>query len=314
MAKQWLREIRLKVGSNSQEIDVSQMRIKFVVRHWELQTPAHSDIIIYNLSDETANRIKKEFTTVSLEAGYRENFGLIFRGEVKQIRKGRENPVDTYLAILAANADRAYNYAVVNKTLAAGHTFRDQVETCIQAMKPYGVQVGHIADLGSQKMPRAASLFGMARDVLRRVCFATNMSWSIQNDRLQIVPNREAAPGEAIVLNSRTGMIGLPVQTIDGILVRCLLNPQIVPGKRVKIDQASVQEARFNPSFTAEVHNAMIPSTADDGLYKVLAVDHIGDTRGQPWYSDLTCIRADGQGPLPLGLAQRGIALDPEQS
>jgi hypothetical protein len=45
--------------------------------------------------------------------------------------------------------------------------------------------------------------------------------------------------------------------------------------------------------------------------YKVLIVNHVGDTRGGPWYSDLTCIRADGQGPMPLGLAARGIVVNP---
>ena len=57
----------------------------------------------------------------------------------------------------------------------------------------------------------------------------------------------------------------------------------------------------------------MIPSLADDGLYRVLVADLIGDTEGNIYYTDATCIRADGQGPQPIRLVQQGIDLDPGQ-
>ncbi len=117
-------------------------------------------------------------------------------------------------------------------------------------------------------------------------------------------------PGTGFVLNSRTGMIGMPIQTIDGIQVTCLLNPKIVPGSRIQIDQASVQQAKFDPSYTGVVNNSMIPATADDGFYKVLMVNHTGDTRGTPWYTNCLCLRADGKGPIPLNLVQKGINVD----
>ncbi|HWJ73968.1 MAG TPA: hypothetical protein VNX29_12445 [Kaistia sp.] len=36
---------------------------------------------------------------------------------------------------------------------------------------------------------------------------------------------------------------------------------------------------------------------ATDDLYKVLAVDHAGDTRGNPYYTHVVCVRIDGEGP-----------------
>ena len=56
----------------------------------------------------------------------------------------------------------------------------------------------------------------------------------------------------------------------------------------------------------------MIPTIAEDGFYKVLYVSHQGDTRGTPWYSTMLCIRADGQGPIPLNLVPKGISVDPQ--
>ncbi|MDQ0437947.1 hypothetical protein QO014_002339 [Kaistia dalseonensis] len=292
-------------------MDLSALRIRFQVRQGDLQTPNWAEITVTNPSPNTIAKAKKEYTKVALQAGYAENFGTIFEGEVRQIRSGRENPTDTYLTILATDGGKAHNYAVVNKTLAAGNTFRQQVDACLEPMKAMGVKVGYIADLGSAKMPRGTVLFGMARDCLRNIAQSTNTSWSIQNGTFQMIKNGSYAPGDAIVVNSRTGMIGLPTQTIDGIEVMMLLNPMVQPGRRIKIDQASIQQAALSPAYTAEVANSMIPSTADDGVYRVLVVDHAGDTRGNPYYTTVICIRADGQGVAPIGLASRGIVLDP---
>lgn len=312
MTRQWIRKVRLTIGESGEIVDVSSLRIRFKIEQNDIQRPNAAEIFVTNPKVETAKRfIKKEGVTVSLEAGYEEGHGLIFKGNVIQARYGRENPVETYLALVATSGDRAYNFSTVSKTLAAGATFKDQVDVALAAMKPYGITAGHITDLGSNKAPRALTLFGMARDLLRDVAFSTGTSWSIQNQKLQILKNNETLPGDAFVVNSRTGMIGLPVQTIGGIIVRMLLNPKIVPGSRIKLDQGSVQEAALSPNFTAEVQNSLIPTIAEDGFYKVLVSEHHGDTHGNPWYTECICTRADGQGPQPLGLANRGIDLAP---
>ena len=311
MTRQWIREYSLTVEGAGSAIDASDLRIRFKVDQNTLQRPNSAEITITNLSNETADKIQKEGKLVTLSAGYEGASKLLFKGDIIQKRKGRENPVDTYLTILATSGDKAYNFAVVNKSLAAGHTFRDQVNAAFEPMKEHGITLGHIGDLGSKVMPRGRTMFGMARDFLRDIAFSTNTAWSIQNNKLQVLENQKTLPGQAVVLNSQTGMVGMPVQTINGIIVRCLLNPEIRPGTRIQINQSSIQTAAFSPNYTAEVQNSMLPSIAEDGFYKALVVDHVGDTRGNPWYTDIVCIRADGQGPIPLGLAGQGINIDP---
>ena len=310
MAEQWIRQVKLTVGDDSEELDLSALRIRFDVRQADIQTPGTADILVTNPSPQTAANARKEYTKVTLQAGYAGNVGTIFEGKVAQMRYGRENPTDTYLAILATDNGQAHNYAIVNKTLAAGHTFRDQIDVCLEALKPFGVTAGYIADLPSVTLPRGAAMFGMVRDKLRDICAATGTSWSVQQGKLNVIKSDSYQPGDAIVVNSQTGMVGMPVQTIDGIEVRMLLNPQVQPGRRIKINQADVQQAAFSPAYTGAVANAMIPSLADDGIYKVLVVSHSGDTRGNPYYTDVICIRADGQGPIPMNVSQIGLTLN----
>lgn len=295
MSDQYLRKCSLVVGSGKELIDLSTLRIKFKVTQWDIQTPNYTRIRVYNLKEETANKIQKEFTQVSLQAGYENgNYGLIFIGTVKQVKKGRENPVDTYLDILAADADTNYNFGVINTSLAAGSTVTDHVTAIAKAM---GLPIGYIGDLPQTKLPRGKVLYGMGRDLLRRTVQSSGASYSIQDGKLQVIPLTGYLPGEAVVLTERTGMIGMPEQTEDGITVTALLNPQIKCGTRIQLDNASIQRAAKDPSIQGDLAFAFLPSISADGFYRVLVNGYEGDTRGNDWYSNLVCLAVNDTVP-----------------
>lgn len=312
MTRQWLRECRISVDTGEEVIELSGLRTRFQVTQTRLQTPNAASITVSNVSIPTAKKfVKKEGQTVTLEVGYEEGTSILFKGQTIQARAGKESPVDAYLSFVAQSGDKAYNFAVVSKTLAAGSTFRDHVDVALEAMKPYGVTAGFIADLGSAKMPGPRTFFGMARDVLRETAFSTGTSWFIEDEKLVITKNNRPRPGDVIKINAETGMIGRPAQTYDGIIVRMLLNTRVRPDTRLEIDQSSIDEAAFSPDTLAVLSNSQFPSLADDGIYRVLVADHHGDTHGNAWYTEAICIRADGQGPQPIRLVQQGINIDP---
>lgn len=298
MTRQWIRQCRLYIGNGGEAVDLSSMRIRFNVERETSQTPERADITISNLSNATANKIQKEYDNVVLQAGYDGNFSTIFQGQIVQKRgPARESPVDTYFNILARAGQTAYSFAMVSKTLAAGHTFRDQVDACLEALKPYGVTAGKISDLGTAKMPRGRALFGMARHHLRAICQSVGASWWIEGGKLNILKNEDVMTGSAVVLNSSTGMIGMPVQTMDGVEVRCLLNPNLQLGGTVKIDEASIQKTKLTLTqpYAEDVQRTQLEGNiAADGLYQIRFLSHVGDTRGTEWYSDALCIPVSG--------------------
>lgn len=308
MTRQWLRKCVVKIGVGSDQFDTADLRVRFRVMLATSQRLHSADITITNLSQQSSNRIVKEGTTVSLEAGYEDGYGLIFKGQTIQRAAGRESPTDTYLRIMAQAGDQANNEAFISKTLAAGHTFRDQVDAVLAVLKPYGITAGQIADLGKQTMPGARVFFGAARDVLRDIAISTGSSWWFENDKLNIVKNDKALPGDAFVLNSSTGLIGRAQQQIDGIMARCLLNSRLKPGSLVKIDQSSIDLAPFGFNVSDQMKNEFMKEmVATDGFYKIIAMEHHGDTRGGAWYTDMVCERADGKGTVPLNVSQRNI-------
>ncbi|MEJ2896220.1 phage protein [Bordetella avium] len=296
MAIQWLRKSALALeNASGDQLDISELHFKFVISAADVQTPAAAQIRVYNLSDNTAQRIQKEFAKVTLRAGYEGNFGTIFSGDVKQIRRGKETSIDKYLDITAANGDMAYNFAVANFTLAAGWTAAELYNALLQELSLYGVTAGYAPPFPATVYPRATSFYGMVRDRLRELAEMVGCSWSIHDNRLYLIPISGYIPGDTVVLTSKTGLIGFPEQTINGIHVRCLLNPNIFIGRGIQINNGSVQEAQINVAYTAFNY---FPSIAQDGKYKALAVTHIGDTRGQSWYTDSICQAIDGTAPM----------------
>lgn len=307
---QYLRKATLIVGEKDGEegIDLSELRFRFRICQSDFERPNTADIRVYNLSREKIMALtsgKVEYNRVVLQAGYQNaDFGVIFDGTIKQFRIGRENQVDTYLDILAAHGDLPYNFAVINKTLAPGSTYLDRVNATCDAMQlKLDKRSADVMRATGGTLPRGKVMFSLGRVQMRHAVKSNNASWSIQNGKVVVTPIDGYREGEAVVLNSQTGMIGVPEQTEQGIMVRCLLNPKFEIGGLVKIDNASINQtiaqqsvkltagqSRYDSRISQEQYLANVES---DGYYRVFVVDYIGDTRGREWYADLTCLAVD---------------------
>lgn len=301
--KQFGRRIGLIVGASDvdifgvpseTDIDLSEMKIVFNVWNGDTETPDNTLIRVYNLAEKTVTQILKlpaQYGRVRLQAGYFDNdaYGPIFDGTIKQVRRGRENPTDTYLDILAAVNDQAYNFGLISASLEAPKTDPiSQINLMAQALKSQdvtGVSTSNVPV--GPVLPRGKVLFGLARASARSLARSVQSSWTVRNGKLTFVEFNTYKPGEAVVLNSQTGMIGIPTQTNNGIQVRCLLNPKIEIGGLIQINQKDIQAGLVSPGFTAVNNQAAIDN---DGFYKALVVEHKGDTRNNDWYTDITCL------------------------
>lgn len=290
MAQQFIRKVSLLIGSDAGDgLDLSELHLNFAVWSSTAQTLRHARIRVYNASDETVQRIQSEFTRVILQAGYDGNFGLIFSGTVGQYSRGRESATDTYLEIVAQDSDQAYNYAVINTTLAKGWKPDDYYKSLLNSFAPYGIDQGNKPDFSTSAAPRGKVCYGMARDYMRSFAAATGTRWYFKDGLMHVIPLNGYLPDEAVVLRSDTGMIGIPVQTLDGVVVRCLMNSNIITGGRVKIDNASITQTKVVAPQTTNVDDYFIPSLSNDGVYVVYSLTHAGDTRGNAWETQMVC-------------------------
>lgn len=301
--EQYKRKASLIVGDGSGgALDLSELRFSFAVRRGDRQTPNSADIRVYNVGAETSNSVMQliptpEFSRVVIQAGYEGNFGVIFDGQIIQVRRGRENQTDTYLDIMAADGDRAYNHSFSSLSMAAGQTLpSNQLSILLKDMASYGIGAGHIPAMQGNPLPRGKVIFKPTRDALRDLADNTETTWSIQDGLVNFIPLTAYIPGEVPVVNSETGMVGLPEQAQNGIKVKTLLNPSLKIGQAIQLNNDSIQRYRFNLARNQQVANAntnLLNKINSDGLYYVMQADHSGDTRGNNWYTDVICLAID---------------------
>lgn len=309
--EQFGRRASLTVAAGATGLDLSDLHFRFQISASDSESPNAAVIRVYNLSSDTMRQIQGEFTRVVVQAGYENaSFGVIFDGTIKQFRIGKENATDRYLDILAAENDLEYNFGVCNATLAAGSTAKDRITAAAAGL---GLKVGVLdasLDFTGGTLPRGKVLWGMGKLAMRCAATSIGATWTMQDGKINVTSLKGYLPGEAVVLNAGTGVVGIPEQTDQGIKVRALLNPRIKIGGLVQIDNASINQMlqadlRADGTFTERnlpagqiVYNSRAgltfpASVAADGLYRVLVIEYTGDTRGQDWYCDLICLAVD---------------------
>lgn len=318
-ARQYNRKFSLIVGDGAEDelgkgIEFAELRVTFSIHRGDTQTPNSADIRIYNVNAQTANKLENEFTRVIVQAGYEGNFGLIFDGTIKQARSGRVSATDSYVDIVAADGDRLYNFANMKLSLAAGSKPDDALDGFIQSMATAAAAAsgksieaeakrlkGYRPELSKNGCVRGMVFYGMARDELREFAEQNDCTWSIQDGKLVLIPLTSFIPSETVLVSPETGLVGVPEQTAGGIRARVLLNPAIRIGQRIKLD-STINAYRFPLGHGVQAENfatsIMGAKFNWDGLYYVMSAEHSGDSRGNDWYTDITCLAVDATVPL----------------
>jgi len=300
-------------GINLSELASSSegLRFRFEINANDLETPNIAMIRVYNLSDITTKEVIGEYSQVILNAGYGFNAAQIFQGTVKQFRRGKERNTDSFLDIYAADGDLNYNFSTVNAALTNA-TQATVLQTLASSMNlPLDPNaVGYLTE-HNFPLPRGKVMFGLARDYMRDLAATNNVRWSIQGGVLTLIPITGYLPGEAVPINSSTGMIGSPEATEQGVLIQCLLNPLIKVGTAVQLNNKDITATTIKnqlfPGYQDLSYVAKVDSTAPDALYRVIVIEHRGDTRDTEWYTKLTCLLIDQSAPANNSVAPYGI-------
>lgn len=262
-------------GAGEQRV-IRDLRISFSVKKTRSDTPNSADIMVYNPNPSTRLASLDNSATVELRAGYGGDNVLLTRSDIDRAIVVR-SPPDVILDIAAQDGLRKLRETTISISHASGSSIQTVLDEIIALLdipvRPITADLtaalrGGFAHVG--KPSRALS------DLMRRI----DGAWSIQNGELVILGETGAVEGETIpLITPQSGLIGSPLaveeqtSSIDkntepkrGFYLTTLLNPAIEPGSLIQIQSQDV-----------------------DGVYVVDEIDHRGDTRGQEWYSNITC-------------------------
>jgi hypothetical protein len=249
------------------------------------------------------------YNQVQLTVGYQNGpKSLLFTGDIITYKFGKERNVDSYLELIAADGDSFHNQTVVSMSFPAGSTPAQQAGPLINAggVTPSQATTDLLNQTGGlgKNAIRGKVSYGLARLAMDKIARNLGTRWSIQNGVLTLVPITGYLPGTVININSSTGMIGTPEATEQGVIVRCYINPLIQIGQAVQLLTSDIQQTLVvqselaGASITSNQFIATVPNNAPTALFRVIVAEHKGDTRGNDWYTELTCLAIDPSAPI----------------
>ncbi len=290
------RRYRILV-SNKQGIalDVSDLHVQFDIQIVINQTPPFSTITIYNLNPETENFILNYGDRVTVEAGYvGTQYGLIFDGDIIEPIRDKPDNVTYRLTLNCLAANRQLNNAFAAFTLNRGQSARSIVES-LASKATVPTPLGDLSPmLSTAQLPRGKTVFGLTREYLRQIAQANNTAFYAGHDgAINLLHASDPPKGEIITLNPSSGLIGQPSQQNLGVSFQSLLNPafQINTMVHISNDLIQAQTYQIGSSTTS-------PRQLDAaGIYRVIGVEHVGDTRDTDWYTNCTTVSQAGSLP-----------------
>lgn len=257
-------------------VEIERLRVKFRVERDSGKHPNHCDVEITNLSPRGRAAMETKPLAVEFAAGYAGLNKLLFAGDVLYAWSERKGP-HWSTTLQVGDGARAFARARISKTYPAGTTvkaiLRDVARRLGQDL-PANVEAS--TDLDAPISTRQVAQ-GAAHAELTRLLAPYGYEWSFQNGRLQALRPAESR-NDVWPVGEHTGMIDSPefgqasrAGKPPTMTIQHLLYPEITPGGLIELK-----------------------SDVRSGLFKVVKVEHSGDTEGDDWFTTMEVKPAAG--------------------
>jgi len=257
----YLRDAMVVIGG----LELRDLYIKFAIR-WEADaTAAAGDIEIYNLGDTTEARIHRRGERVQLYAGYRDaGLEQIAHGEVRRVER-RRSGTERVTLIRFGGSVATVTAAVFAQTYEGPVSLRTVIADVVATME--GVDVGDVSAIPADAMVRGRSFASASSTALTGLLLPHDLTWYEEDGAISVMARGESVVGASasLVIGERSGMVGTPTVTDDGVRVRVLLDHRVRLNTRFRLESVAVE----------------------DGDYQVVSYEHQGDNRGGGWYTDI---------------------------
>ena len=251
---------------------------------------------IYNLSDATRKKIEVPDTEVEIYAGYEKAGGAIlaFKGSVTY-GFTRDAGTDCITTLDLADGTKAMRDSYCSLSYAPGTSAKTIIQRCANEM---GVPVVYGDDVGElESYQNGYSYIGQADGALTEICNALGLSWSIQNNILNIILAGGTSTNRGLVFSPQSGLVGVPERIIQAEYKSNKSNPKKTAKKKAKKEKPRKKAGwkiqtllvpSVNPGDMVKVESKWIT-----GWFRVEKVSHRGDYNGTNWGSAMELIEVE---------------------
>ena len=277
-------------------IQVQNLRVSFNVKKTSTSDFNTASIQIYNLNAETRQKINaiELGNLVTVKAGYiEEKQEVLFVGNTVLTTIAIERP-NAITKIEAQDGKTAMNQLKFSISYQAGSF---GVKILKDILSRTAIDTKHIdwTKIHDKQYKNGFCFQGDAKVLLTNVCNYLGAIWSIQNNQMKITPTTGSDTAKIVYLTPETGLIGSPEKLKDdaialygtqnkkkntikavgatgkkyrksiggGYKFKCLLQPFIEPGSVIQVKSEEIDNVKF----------------------RVVEVEHVGDTHGNDWHS-----------------------------
>ena len=296
----FLRNYRLKIGRSTgsrvyemrpdeTSPDQDGLRLTFQVTHFAGGAFSVAEITIYNVSRYASRQMLGDGSTgkyefISLEAGYDGLFGSIFVGQITNVQIHLEDGGSTRgIRFFCKSSAKERDQNLINLTLAPE---TDPVQIIEECASVFGAEIQVYGDFsGLKRRSRGTVLQGSPTSCMNELGETFAFDWMVENGAIKIIKRDFALDNQVYVISSGTGMIGSPVVSDTEVGIRYTLNPKIKLGDTIKLESMAPR-FEFSGAFFYDV-----PRTIGEGYYKVNSLVFSGDSHGDQWESQISCLR-----------------------
>jgi len=234
---------------------IKDLRISFNVEKTDTESANKAEIQIYNLTDDTSNKIGKAGNFVIIKAGYiDEGINNLFFGNVTY-SLSKKTGTEKILQIQAVDGVNNIQDINITVTYNAGTTIQKIFNDMVLL---YGLPLTNTNLILPGQYVNGYVFTGKVKDALSQVLGRLNLSWTIQNNQLVVIESDKAIERTGLLISPNTGLIGSPEILIDTdtepteeppvkYKIKCLLFPQLFPGVEFKL-----QSEKVNGTFKIE--------------------------------------------------------------
>ena len=255
--------------SATNAIVITDLRVTFEIERTGSKHPDTCKATITNASEDTRAVFHRKPVLVRLEAGYDDDIRTLFTGDLL-FSASKLDKTDWVTTFQIADGLRSFREGRVAQSFKEGATVLDALKAAAKALQ-FSIPSNILNDATMQSQFAAGlTLHGPAEKQLTNLLTPYGYNWSIQNNRLVILKQSDTQPGDAIVVDENTGLIGSPEtgaptkdQKIPVTTIKMLLNDRVLPGTKIQL--------------TSRDHNKV--------LMKVVKLTMTGDTHGGDFQS-----------------------------
>ncbi len=288
------------------------LRITFEVLQSTVASPWwFADIVVYNMSEQTRKEIALNAVKVTLKAGFQIGPALssvIWSGPVLQVLFDQENIVDSRVTFHCVS-----NPLVMENMISFSMgPYASQAQLMAKAadrigLPPMDLDQGTLSQYAStvtnaKKYPRGNTVFGKMGSQLNRIAKDQNLNTYRDGSKAYMT---EVSAGETVPvadlsyavpnpLDTTSGLsngvtqsiIGTPRQFPEGVIFTVLLDPRL----QVQLPVLVVHLAGLPliSQQTAQLNSSIATPLNANLLFFVGQVRHVGDSRGNDWYTEVT--------------------------